>query len=234
MFSVYKKEILGYCIAPIGYILIATMHVVSAIYLIYGTLYNNTTDISSVFSNMFSILFFFIPILTMKIFSDERRNKTDQALLTSPTSLISLLMGKFLAALTIYFLSTFQTILYGIVIDIHSTANWPTIIGQYIGILLIGASLISIGLFVSSLTESQIISAIGTFALCFLFMSFDMLKDIVKVPFISLVFRKISLQSHYVDFINGKILLSNIVFFASICAIFLFLTTKVFDSRRWK
>ena len=109
---------------------------------------------------MFYIVMFIIPVLTMKTFSEERRQKTDQALLTSPVSLTEIVLGKFLGAFTIYGLCCAIFLVYGVVISFFAQPQWSVVLCTLLGMLLLGMAIIAMNIFISSLTESMVVAAV--------------------------------------------------------------------------
>lgn len=234
MIAIYKREMLSFFYSPIGYLFIAVLYFFSGYYFIGYTVMGNSTDLSGVFGNMFSICIFTIPVLTMKLVSEEKRNKTDQLLLTSPISLVALVFGKYLAALTVYVIATIQTLVFAIVVEAYSVANWAVVLGNYAGMLLLGVALIGIGIFISALTENQFIAAVISFAAGLMLVFMDSFAYLVQSNFMRSVFNALSFNAHYAKFTQGMLNLPDIVFFLSIAAVFLFLTVRVFERRRWR
>lgn len=190
---------------------------------------------TSVFAKVFSIvLMLVLPILTMRLFSDEKRQRTDQALLTAPVSLTSIVLGKFFAALLIFALGSCIMLVYAVIISFQVSPDWVVILGNYVGMLLLGAMIISIGLFLSSLTESQLIAALGTFAVSFCLIMLDSLSSLFYGnEIINSVVSFLSVTQRYNDFTSGIISYDNIIFFLSIQILFIFLTVRVLDRKRW-
>jgi ABC-2 type transport system permease protein len=125
------------------------------------------------------IYLFAVPLLTMRLFSEEKRQKTDQLLLTSPVSIAGIVCGKFLAALAVYVGSLLITIAYAVVIKIYGDLQvWETL-GSYIGFIFLGASYISVGLFVSAGTENQLTAALVSFFVIMIFMIIDLIAQMV-------------------------------------------------------
>ena len=111
-----------------------------------------------------------VPILTMRLFSEEFRAKTDQLLLTSPVGIHSMVYGKFFAAYLVFAIGSAITIIYALIMEIFAPLDWNSMVGNILGLLLLGGALISMGLFISSLTQSQVIAAVGSFGLILVFM----------------------------------------------------------------
>ncbi len=230
MFAVLKRELSAYFSSPIGYIYLAVFYVFSG-YFFFGVLYSNTTSLSNVFNGMFTIIMLLIPILTMRLMSEDLKNKTDQALLTAPISLLSLVLGKFLSALIVYCLGVAITLVYAIVIATFAPPDWTVVFGNVLGML--GAALIAIGMFISALTENQVIAAVGGFAVGFSLILVNSLASLISTEWLKKFVSGLSFMERYDEFTNGILDISNIFFFISICAVFVFFTVRVFEKRRW-
>ena len=195
---------------------------------------SSSSYISSVFATMFSFSMMIIPIITMRSMCDDQKNKTDQALLTAPVGVTAIVLGKFFACCFVYFVATtLGGILPAIVMSTFSTPSWGEIIGNYIGALLYGAAMISIGVFISSLTVSQIIAAIGTFIISVLLMYMDSLASVVSNEVLSTAIQWFSFNDRYSTFTQGMFSISSVIFFISVVAVFVFLTARKVESRRW-
>ncbi|MEG2929118.1 MAG: ABC transporter permease subunit [Oscillospiraceae bacterium] len=233
MVAILKRELRAYCRTPVGYAYIAVFYFFAGLYFMTMTLLANTTDLSGVFSGMFNICIFILPILTMGLFSEERRNKTDQALFTAPVGITCVVLGKFFAALSIFFIGACITLLFGGVVDIFSAPSWPVIAGSFIGLILLGSALISIGIFISSLTESQMVSAVGTFATGLFLVLSDGIDSLFSFLPLKYFLRSLSFNSHYRPFTLGIVSVSDVLFFLSVTAVFLLFTVRVIEHRRW-
>lgn len=234
MSAIFKRELRSYFNSPVGYVC------VSALAALYGFLYyaivmayGSTGYISLVYQNMFSFCMMIIPVITMRSMTDDRKNKTDQALLTAPVSAKAIVMGKFFACFCVYLIATSLGLLPAVALSAFSTPAWGEIIGNYLGTLLYGGAMISIGVFISSLTISQIIAAIGTFIVSVFLMYIDSLASAVSNTVISAVVDWISFNNRYSTFTQGIFSLSATVFFLSVMAVFIFLTAHRLESRRW-
>ena len=233
MLAIIKREFSSYFSSPIGYVFLAVFYVFSGFYFFISQLALNTTDMSGVFGNMFLIVVFLIPVLTMRLMSEDKKYKTDQVLLTSPINLFSLVMGKFLSAVVVYSLGMAVTVVYGFVIAYFATPDWAVIIGNILGMLLLGCSLIAIGMFISSLTENQVIAAVGGFAVGLFLLLIDSLADLLPFEWMRQVVVSLSFFNRYDEFTLGILSLPNVIFFVSVCAVFIFLTIRVFEKKRW-
>ncbi len=233
MLAVLKREIKSYFSSPVGYVCVAALTAVYGLFFYSVLLSGSSSYIPSAFNAVYMFAMMIIPIITMRSMSEDRKNKTDQALLTAPVGVFSIVSGKFLAAFFVYFLGTFSSILFSVIIGFFSAPSWPIIIGNYIAALLYGAAMISIGIFISSLTISQVIAAIGTFAISIFLMFIENIASaLASTPFITVV-DSISFTAKYVPFTQGIFSISGLVYFLSIVAVFMFLTARKLESRRW-
>lgn len=232
MLAIWKKDFKSYFNSPLGFVFLALFYVLSGIFF-YITLMFNTTDMSLVFSYLMLISILLVPVVTMRCMSDEKKQKTDQALLTAPVSLTAIVTGKFLAALSIYVIAISSTLVYALIISFFAAPAWGSVLGNFVGLLLMGAAFISIGVFVSNLTESTVISIIATYAVSLLLLFMDMLLGLFQNDTIYQVSQFLSFQSRYGVFTTGIFDLSNVVFFLSLIVLFLFLTVRSLERRRW-
>ena len=235
MGAIFKREFKSFFTSPVGYFVLAVIFVFSGWFFFVYNLASGYTDLSYVYSNLFTIVILIVlPILTMRLFSDDKRQRTDQALLTAPVNLTAIVVGKFLAAMIVFVIGLSITLLFAVIIAVQVTPDWLVIIGNFLGMLLLGGMVISIGLLISSLTESQFIAALGTFVVSFALMMVDQLSSlfssnalVVKIVEFSSIF------SRYNDFTVGIINYDNIIFFLSMQVLFIFLTVRVLDRKRW-
>ena len=235
MTAVFKREFKAFFTSPVGYAVMAVLFCFAGLFFGVYNLSGGMADLTGVFSGLFSIvLLLVLPILTMRLFSDDKRQKTDQALLTAPTSLTGIVMGKFLSAVLMFAISLSITIVFAVIVAMQVTPDWMVIIGNFVGLMLLGGMIISIGILISSLTESQFVAALGTFVVSFMLMMLDNVKAIFSsVSWIGTVVDFLSVYQRYTNFTIGVIHYDDIVFFLSIQALFIFLTVRVLDRKRW-
>ena len=189
------------------------------------------------FGFMLMVMMFITPILTMRVFSEEYKQKTDQLLMTTPTTTSSVVIGKFLSSMAVFGCLLGLTLMWPITISIFGEVNLDEVVGNYIGIICIGAAYISMGVFISALTENQVIAAVGS--LC-LFIALYVLEIVATMfynsgalpLFVMRIFLFISIYGRYNDITMGLLSLDSLVFFLSVCSVFLFLTVRVVEKRR--
>lgn len=232
MRAILKRETNAYFDTPLGYVFLAVYYLFAGFFFFNYNLYSNSTDMRSLFSIMFTVTLFLIPILTMRLMSEDRRAHTDQLLMMAPVSTLSIVMGKMLAAVIVYLAALSITLIQAVVLSTFAAVEWSVIIGHFLGLLLLGMALISVGMFISALTENQIIAAIGGFCVGFFLMLLDSLASMISNSVLAGFVSDLSFQTHYQNFTLGIFDFSDVIFYLSITALFVFFTCCAFEKRR--
>ena len=257
MFAIYRKEMRSYFINPIGYVYLGIFLVFSALLCCYTTIVSGTYDVSDYFTFLIVSFIILIPILTMRLFAEERKMRTEQLLLTAPVTITGMVLGKYFAALTLYvsgiliscinFLPLYITAAaenLGTQTSANSAHIGPVtgeIVGSVIAVILLGAALIAVGTLVSALTENQLSAAvvtIGVIAAMVLLNVFNLLTDSNGQPLIGnyivrAVIDWVSIISRFSAFGNGIFDFAALLYYVSLAFVFLFLTVRVYEKRRW-
>ena len=286
MLAIIKKEFLTYFKSMTGYIFMACLLFFVGLFFVLNNLLGMSPQYNGVLSNITFVFMLIVPILTMRLLAEEARQKTDQLLLTSPISLSRIVLGKYLGAVSVLFLTLIITLIYPAILSTMGSVNWPEVIGGYVGLFLLGCSLIAVGLFISSITDNQVIAAVVTFTALLLIWFIDTIAKglptdrtsgiifacilIAAVAFIFYMAAKnwivsggimaagligvfvgyrmkpaafdgliakvlnwFSLLSRYDDFSMGVLNLSPIIYYISFSGIFLFLTVRMLEKKRW-
>lgn len=236
MFAIYKKEMRNYFTTPLGYVFMAVFLAVSGFLFGFCTLQTQTSDISAYFQLMIFGYIVIVPVLTMRSFSEERRSRTEQLLLTAPVSIWSMVFAKFLAAFTMFAGTILVSCLYYLPLFKYAGEEGPNVpkaIGCLIAMLLIGMCFVSIGLFVSSLTESAVTASLGTMAILLILAIAGIFNNLIDSYFIRSILNWISVYSRYTYFTYGIFDVGATVYYISITAIFLFLSVRIYERRRY-
>ncbi len=183
--ALFKKEFLSFFITPLGYIFMGVFLLISGLFFTMGNIFAMSSDYSSFLGGLILIFLLVVPLLTMRMFSEEKRQKTDQLLLTAPCPVSHIVAGKFLAALALFALTLAVTGIYPLMLSFHAQLEGARILGTYIGFFFLGSSFISLGIFASSLTESQAGAAILTFCLLLITWIMDFLGGFLPVSILS-------------------------------------------------
>ncbi len=234
MLAIYKRELRSYFVSPIGYIFVAIFLIASGLLFSYCTLQAGTGSSVSTYLTLVMYMFIIVlPLLTMKLFSDEKRMRTEQLLLTSPVSLMGMVVAKFLAAYTVFAATYLISCLDFLVLYQYGTPNAAILLGSSLAILLAGGACIAIGVFISALTENQLIAALGTMAIIVFFVLTSILNGYIDNAVIRSVINWVSIMERFVNFTSGIFDFNAIVYYLSLSFVFLFLTVRVYDKRRW-
>ena len=233
MFAIYKRELRSYFVGVIGYAFLVIYLAIAGILFSYTTLFSMSSDVTSYFTMMLIFSAVALPLLTMKSFSEERKSKTEQLVLTAPVSLPAMVFGKFFASYTVFGAATIFTSFYFLFLIPYAQLQFAVLLGNLIALLLVGMVFISIGLFVSSLTENQLAAAVITVAIILVMLILDMLNNFINVYAIRFVLSWFSVLSRFSNFTTGILDFSAILYYLSIAGIFLLLTVRVYDKRRW-
>lgn len=234
MTAIAKKELKSYFHSPVGYVFLGIMLLLFGLYYTQVLFLQSSDYIPVIYSALLVwIMVILLPIITMRTFSEEIKNKSDQGLLTAPVGVFSIVMGKFFAAFLMFAIALAATLIPAVIITFFSSPDWAKIFCTFVGMLLCGGSLIAIGIFVSSLTQSQIVAAIGTFGISMLLLLVGGLAGNVSNEALKNALNWISFDSRFQPFSNGIFNISSLVYFLSIAAVFLFLTARKLESRRW-
>lgn len=233
MIAILKREFRAYFLAPLGYVIVAVAYFFTNYYFFTINLYGNTTDFSSLYNMLFTVALFLVPVLTMRLMSEDKRAKTDQQILTAPVSRFGIVMGKYLAAVCVYLVAISATMLDAVIASFYGRVDWPCVLGNFLGLCLLGMALIAVCMFLSSITESQVIAAVLGFAVSLLLVLVDAIAYVVNSKFLQAVFSYISFNDRYDPFTIGVIDLANVLFFVSVAALFIAFSTAVLERRRW-
>ncbi len=235
MSAIFKRELKAYFTSPIGYIFMAIYLAISGAVFCFTTLMLQSSSVSFYFTIMIFFYIILVPLLTMKLLSEEKKLKTEQILLTAPVSLFEVIFAKFLAAFVLFAGTFLISCLEFAVLYLYSdTINTAAIISSAVGVLFLGGAFIAIGLFISSLTENQLVSAIVSIFAIFVMLSLSLVSTRIDFAPLRVLVKWLSVFDRYSDFSYGLFSLSAIFYYISIIVVFLFLTIRVYEKRRWE
>lgn len=240
MKAIFKREFRSYFTSPIGFAVLAIFYIISG--LLFAVYFEaGQPDLSGIFSpGLFLCALIIIPILTMRLFSEERHQKADQLVMTAPVKITSVVLGKFFAAFAVYAIAVSITLVYQIIITFYIATDWMVFLGNFIGTLVFGAALIAMGMFLSTLTEVQVVVAVATYALELglvlipsFIVSFLSSSENAFTKVIVKLFEGMSILDRFSNFTKGTLNYSDIFFFLSLAALFLFFCITAIDRRRY-
>lgn len=234
MLAIFKRELRSYFVGVLGYVFLVIYLTVAGLLFSYTTMFAMSSDVTNFFTLMLVFSAIVLPLLTMKSFSEERKTKTEQLVLTAPVSLPSMVFGKFFASYTVFGAATVLSSLYFLFLIPYTQLKFAILFGNLIALLLVGMVFISIGLFVSALTENQLSAAIGTIAIILAFLGIGLINSLIPTSYaIRYVFDALSIFTRFQSFVNGYFEFASVIYYLSVSAIFLWLTVRVYDRRRF-
>jgi ABC-2 type transport system permease protein len=242
MFTVFKREISSFLSSLIAYIVIVVFLLVTGLFMWvfpdYSLLDFGYASLDQLFIIGPWVFMFLIPAITMRFFSEEKRTGTIELLFTKPVTDTQIILGKFFAGFALVVFAVLPTVLYAVTLwylaDPVGNIDTGGIIGSYIGLLLLGAVFVSIGIFASALTDNQIVAFILGLFLCFFFYSaFDSIKLFNLPVKVQLVLEQLGISAHFYAMSKGVLDTRDLVYFGSVIALFVALTKTVLESRKW-
>lgn len=231
MKAILKKELKSFFYAPVGYVCVAAITALYGFFYYQVMMTGSSSYVTAVYSMLFSFDMMLIPVITMKSLAEERKNKTEQALLTAPIAVWQIVAGKFLACFFVFFIASTMGLLPALALEQFGNPPWGIIMGNYIGTLLYGGAMIAIGIFLSSLTTSQVISAIATFAVSVSLMYVDAIAASMPYDILAGFFKGISFYSRYAYLTRGLFYIPSLFYFAGVMLFFLYLTAGRLEGR---
>ncbi len=227
------KELKSYFNSPVAYVVITLFLLIAGWQFATSLFLANQADLRQLFGIIRFILLFFIPAISMRLLSEEKRVGTIELLMTMPLKDWQLVLGKFIAAYILIGITLFLTLVHFITIASIGSPDVGATFGGYLGLALIVGVYLSIGIFTSSLTQNQIIAFILAFVIIFVFYILD--KIIFFMPgFIANILEYLSIDFHFNNLARGVVDTRDVLYFISMMFFFLFLTTQVLESRKWQ
>ena len=239
--TIMKRELKSYFTSLIAYVIIAIFLIISG-YFFYTNLVMFVmfvgTDVKlgiwqHTFYDMRFVTLSLLPLLTMRLFAEEKKLGTIELLYTSPLRDLDIIMGKYLACLAVYVLMLALTLLYPVLLAIVFSIEIGPLVAGYSGLLLLGAACIACGIFLSSLTENQIVAAISTVGVLLFMWLIDWNEGIAGTQAV-IVIHQVSLSEHFLNFIKGVIDIDDVVYYLSFIFLFLYLTRCSLETRNWR
>ncbi|MDY6912969.1 MAG: ABC transporter permease [Planctomycetota bacterium] len=230
-----RRELTGYFISPMAYVTASLLLLASGLWFFYRIfLPGNEASLRPLFEAMAYIMVFAVPLLTMRLISEELNSGTIETLMTAPVTDTQVVLGKFLGVMAFYLVLLAGTVLLLGVMIIYAEPDAGVAAAGYLGMVLLGSAFVAVGLFTSALTRHQLLAAILAIAIL---STFAILMRLVAVhgpaPW-NIMAAKLNAMTYFNDFSRGVLDTRGLVFFASITAMFLFLSVKTLESRRWR
>lgn len=232
MTAIFLRELNSYFISPIGYVYLAAVYVLAG-YEYAILILGGSADLSNEFAFLYTVTLLLTPILTMRLMSEDKKQKTEQALFSAPVTSGAIVAGKYFSAFVVYLAGVAVTLLHTVFLAPYAKINWMIIIGNFVGIALMGLAGIALCMYISAQTENQIVAAVGGLAAMLLVISLNSLAGVIPFGPVQKALYAISFYSRYNNLTLGIFKVSDLFFFISFAAVFFFLTTRVLEKRRW-
>lgn len=228
-----RKELKSYFDSPIAYIIITIFLLISGWFFFSDLFLVNQTTLRNLFGIIPFIFMFFLPAITMRLISEEKKSGTIEVLLTLPVKDHQIILGKFLAGMILISLAVILTLVYAFTLSWLGNLDFGSVVSGYLGLILLGATYLSIGIFTSSLTQNQIVAFIISFLIIFVLYLLD--NVLIFVPgFLASVLEYLSVNYHFSNISRGVIDSRDLIYYLSLIFFFLFLAVRVLSSRKWR
>ncbi len=233
MSAIFKREMRAYFTGGTGWVFCSLFAIIMNVLYYLECLLSYKSNFITLFNYMLIILTFLVPLMTMRIWSEEKKQKIDQLLLTAPVGTTEIVLGKYFAAVTVLLIALALTLPYPLLSVIYGTPEHAITIGNYIAIILAGGAYIAVSQFMASLTESQIISALLSLAALLFFILTQLFFDFIPYDLVAKVAGFLSIPTRFLNFTKGIFSFADAFYFISLSALFIFFTSRVIESRRW-
>jgi ABC-2 type transport system permease protein len=238
--ATYFRELRAYFFSPLAYIVLFFFLLANGAVFIY--LISQLNDPRSpggpplgyFFQATWLMLLLLGPLLTMRLVSEELRSGSIEVLMTAPVTEAQVIAGKFLAALTFYAFLWLPTVAYGLMISAYSKVDWGPVAAGYLGVMLIGSLFLSIGIFASAMTRSQLLAAMTTGALLFVLFLLGVFEELVNNDAAKKAFNYLALWNHIEEFSSGIVDTRRLVLYLSGTLFFLFLASRALEDKKWR
>ncbi len=233
MSAIFKRDLRAYFKSPLGYVYLAAFLLVLNVYFYIINVYSGSCDLESIFSFIVYMCVFLIPILTMRTFSEDYKQKTDQLLFTAPVHLSGIVLGKFFAALVVFLLGVCITLVYVVIVATWGVLAYATVIGNYVAICATAMAFISIGVFISSLTQNQLVACITTIGVFLGLYLLNSAYSLLSATWAKNMIYYFSMFRRYNDFTSGIFSFADLIYYLSVAGTFIFLTVRMLERKRW-
>ena len=232
MRAVYRKEMRQYFHTPAGYVFLAIFLFINAFYFLLQNLLPRSGDITDYFQAVVTLEMFLIPMLTMRSFAEERKQRTDVFLLTMPVDCRSVVLGKFLAAESVFLMGLGATLAFPVILALCGSAQPLITLGNYLGTVLLMSAFIAVGIFASALSENQIVAAVLSYVIIFLLWYSYGLGSAIQNEALLALLNRVSLMQTYHSLVMGVLDPAGILLYGAVAFIFLVLTTWAIQKKR--
>lgn len=234
MLSIWKRELQGYFFTPVGYVFMGVFLLLSSVIFFLTIMQSRSSDLLSFIGTMSYLWMLLCPVLTMRLLAEEKQKRTDQLLLTSPVSLPGIVLGKYLAAVTVMGLTVLLTGLFVLIVAIYGQVYPGELLVGYLGFVLQGCAFIALDLFISGCTSNQVTAVVAAFGANFVLWMLDLIQSAINIDWVNGILSFFSLYERTEPFLMGQFSFASVGYDLSFAAAFILLTIHVMDSRRYR
>ena len=234
MLSIWKRELQGYFFTPVGYVFTGVFLLLSSVMFFLTIMQSRSSDLLSFIGTMSYLWMLLCPVLTMRLLAEEKQKRTDQLLLTSPASLPGIVMGKYLAAVTVMLATVLLTALFALIVALYGKVYPGELIVGYLGFVLQGCAFIALDLFISGCTSNQVTAVVAAFGANFLVWMLDLIQTAISIDWVNSLLSFFSLYERTEPFLMGQLSFASVGYDLSFAAAFLVLTIHMLDARRYR
>ena len=234
MLSIWKRELQGYFYTPVGYVFMGVFLMLSSVIFYLTIMQTRSSDLLSFIGTMSYLWMLLCPVLTMRLLAEEKSKRTDQLLLTSPVSLPGIVLGKYLAAVTVMALTVLLTMLFVLIVAIYGQVYPGELLVGYLGFVLQGCAFIALDLFISGCTSNQVTAVGAAFGANFVLWMLDLIQSAIQIDWVNSILSFFSLYERTEPFLMGQLSFASVGYDLSFAAAFILLTIHLLDARRYR
>ena len=234
MLSIWKRELQGYFYTPVGYVFMGVFLLLSSVIFFLTIMQTRSSDLLSFIGTMSYLWMLLCPVLTMRLLAEEKQKRTDQLLLTSPVSLPGIVLGKYLAAVTVMALTVLLTGLFVLIVVIYGQVYPGELLVGYLGFVLQGCAFIALDLFISGCTSNQVTAVVAAFGANFVLWMLDLIQSAIRIDWVNGILSFFSLYERTEPFLMGQFSFASVGYDLSFAAAFILLTIHMLDARRYR
>lgn len=234
MFSIWKRELQGYFYTPVGYVFMGVFLLLSSVIFFLTIMQTRSSDLLAFIGTMSYLWMLLCPVLTMRLLAEERQKRTDQLLLTSPVSLPGVVLGKYLAAVTVMGVTVLATGLFVLIVALYGQVYPGELLVGYLGFMLQGCAFIAMDLFISGCCANQVTAVVAAFGANFVLWMLDLLQSAISVSWVNAILSFFSLYERSEPFLMGQFSFASVGYDLSFAAAFIVLAIHHLDARRYR
>ena len=234
MLSIWKRELQGYFYTPVGYVFMGVFLMLSSVIFYLTIMQSRSSDLLSFIGTMSYLWMLLCPVLTMRLLAEEKQKRTDQLLLTSPVSLPGIVLGKYLAAVTVMGLTVLLTGLFVGIVALYGQVYLGELMVGYLGFILQGCAFIALDLFISGAASNQVTAVVAAFGANFVLWMLDLIQSAIRIDWVNSILSFFSLYERTEPFLMGQLSFASVGYDMSFAAAFILLTIHMLDARRYR